>query len=100
MSAHVLWAEHAVTAAGARRAVRIDVRDGRFTEVAETARPCEPGAAEILTGWVVPGFVDSHSHGGGGYDYATTDQTEALAARRFHRGHGTTSTLASLVAAS
>lgn len=52
-----------------------------------------------IDGWVVPGFVDTHGHGGGGASYATTDPDEARAARRFHREHGTTTAIASLVTA-
>ena len=53
---------------------------------------------ETLDGWLLPGFVDLHVHGGGGAD--VTASPEALrAAVRFHRGHGTTSTLVSLVTA-
>jgi N-acetylglucosamine-6-phosphate deacetylase len=47
--------------------------------------------------WVVPGFVDIHVHGGGGAGYMTTDQDEALRAFAFHRRHGTTTSVASLV---
>jgi N-acetylglucosamine-6-phosphate deacetylase len=54
-------------------------------------------ATEEIEGWVVPGFVDTHVHGGGGASYATDDPAEARRARQFHREHGTTSTLASLV---
>jgi N-acetylglucosamine-6-phosphate deacetylase len=54
-------------------------------------------ATQEIAGWVVPGFVDTHVHGGGGASYATDDPAEARRARQFHREHGTTSTLASLV---
>ncbi|OBK48320.1 N-acetylglucosamine-6-phosphate deacetylase, partial [Mycobacterium sp. 1081908.1] len=46
---------------------------------------------------VVPGFVDMHVHGGGGASYTDPDAIDAAAA--FHRRHGTTTTLASLVTA-
>jgi N-acetylglucosamine-6-phosphate deacetylase len=51
---------------------------------------------------VVPGFVDMHVHGGGGASYtdAGTDADGIGAAVEFHRRHGTTTTLASLVTAS
>ena len=55
--------------------------------------------AEEIDGWVVPGFVDTHGHGGGGATYATTDPGEARRARQFHREHGTTTAIASLVTA-
>jgi N-acetylglucosamine-6-phosphate deacetylase len=58
-----------------------------------------PADAERVAGWTVPGFVDTHVHGGGGHDYATLDPEEARAARAFHRAHGTTTALASLVTA-
>ncbi|MFL6063645.1 MAG: N-acetylglucosamine-6-phosphate deacetylase [Friedmanniella sp.] len=97
MSGTQLWCERAVTPTGERRGLLLTVADGRFQEVrsAEVA----PDGAEPLPGWVVPGFVDSHGHGGGGHDYATLDPAEALAARDFHRRHGTTTALASLVTA-
>ena len=54
---------------------------------------------ERVAGWVVPGFVDTHVHGGGGFDYATEDPEVALRARAFHTAGGTTTSLASLVTA-
>jgi len=59
----------------------------------------EAPAEQEVDGWVVPGFVDTHVHGGGGASYATTDPAEARTARQFHRDHGTTTTFASLVTA-
>lgn len=47
---------------------------------------------------VVPGFIDMHAHGGGGASY--TDADGIGAAADFHRRHGTTTTLASLVTTS
>lgn len=44
---------------------------------------------------VVPGFVDMHVHGGDGASFSD----DAKAVLNFHRRHGTTSTLASLVTA-
>jgi N-acetylglucosamine-6-phosphate deacetylase len=46
---------------------------------------------------IVPGFVDLHCHGGGGHTFTTGSVTEATAAAAFHRRHGTTTMLASLV---
>ncbi|MDZ5441313.1 N-acetylglucosamine-6-phosphate deacetylase [Micromonospora sp. 4G57] len=47
--------------------------------------------------WIVPGFVDMHTHGGGGHSFTTGDADLARAAAAFHLRHGTTSLLASLV---
>jgi N-acetylglucosamine-6-phosphate deacetylase len=49
---------------------------------------------------LVPGFVDIHVHGGGGASYLGGDLSEVVQAAAFHRRHGTTATLASLVTAS
>lgn len=47
--------------------------------------------------WIVPGFVDMHSHGGGGHTFTTGDADAARGAAAFHLRHGTTSLVASLV---
>ncbi|MFC6015352.1 N-acetylglucosamine-6-phosphate deacetylase [Plantactinospora solaniradicis] len=47
--------------------------------------------------WIVPGFVDIHTHGGGGHTFTTGDADAARGAAAFHLAHGTTSLLASLV---
>ncbi|RZU71975.1 N-acetylglucosamine 6-phosphate deacetylase [Micromonospora kangleipakensis] len=47
--------------------------------------------------WIVPGFVDMHTHGGGGHTFTTGDADSAREAAAFHLRHGTTTLLASLV---
>ena len=96
-SSTTLWCERAVLSTGGARGVLLEVAGGRFVAVQRADRP--PPGAERVAGWAVPGFVDTHGHGGGGHDYATVDVDEARAARDFHRRHGTTSALASLVTA-
>jgi N-acetylglucosamine-6-phosphate deacetylase len=60
-----------------------------------------PGAAVVnLRGrWVLPGFVDMHAHGGGGTSFTEGTSDDARRAAEFHRGHGSTTMLASLVTA-
>ena len=66
---------------------------------------CGPGAppqhpdVDLPNAVIVPGFVDIHVHGGGGASYLDGDIAEIMRAAEFHRGHGTTTTLASLVTA-
>lgn len=61
--------------------------------------------AEVVPGdvdsdrWLLPGFVDIHTHGGGGHDLSTGDAAAARAAAAYHLRHGTTTMLASLVSA-
>ncbi len=48
---------------------------------------------------VVPGFVDMHTHGGGSGAFPEASAESSVASRDLHRRHGTTSMIASLVAA-
>jgi N-acetylglucosamine-6-phosphate deacetylase len=49
---------------------------------------------------VVPGFVDTHVHGGGGANFSTASAVDTSTAVALHRRHGTTTLVASLVTAS
>jgi N-acetylglucosamine-6-phosphate deacetylase len=68
----------------------LHVDDGHITAI-------EPGPVPAGAPWLVPGFVDMHCHGGGGYTFTTGDPAEARAATEFHAAHGTTTVVASLV---
>lgn len=58
-------------------------------------------AATPSGGYILPGLVDVHSHGGGGGSFPNAvDETEARTAITEHLRHGTTSYVASLVTAS
>ena len=52
---------------------------------------------EVVNGTLIPGFVDIHSHGGGGSAFSTTDANEIEMVIATHRSHGTTTQIASLV---
>ena len=78
--------------------VRIDA--DRILDVGSAPAPSDVGVRHELGGrWVVPGFIDLHVHGGGGHAMLSPDPGEILAAAEFHRGHGTTGCLASIVSA-
>ncbi len=96
MTDRVVRGRRVVTPSGVLTDVELVVSGGRIAQVRAASGPEGPDG---LAGWVVPGFVDTHCHGGGGADYATTDTEEALRARAFHRRNGTTTTYASLVTA-
>jgi N-acetylglucosamine-6-phosphate deacetylase len=73
---------------------------GRIAGVGTGDAPAAPAENVVDLGgrWLLPGFVDLHTHGGGGHD--VTSSPEAMtAAVAFHRSHGTTRTLVSLVTA-
>src|SRR6266545_7050817 len=85
--------------AGARVVTPARVLDPGWVEVAGD-RIAAVGPGGTSTGLtVVPGFVDIHVHGGGGASFLTADPDEAARAVGFHRHHGTTTTLASLLTA-
>ena len=97
-SAAQLRADHVVTPAGTIHDALLTTDRARLTSCTPYA-PLAGPEPERVTGWVVPGFVDTHVHGGGGFDYATEDPRQAVSGRAFHAGHGTTTSLASLVTA-
>ena len=66
-----------------------------------SARALRPGpriANSARSRWC-PGFVDTHLHGGGGANFSTASRDETSTAVAFHRRHGTTTLVASLVTA-
>lgn len=74
------------------------VVDGRIAEVAPGLSV--PAGAEVvdLRGLtLVPGFIDIHVHGGGGFSLATRDAEEARSYARWVVAHGVTSFVASIV---
>lgn len=60
-----------------------------------------PRVADVALGavTVVPGFVDTHVHGGGGANFTAATIDETATAVSLHRAHGTTTLVASLVTA-
>jgi N-acetylglucosamine-6-phosphate deacetylase len=59
-----------------------------------------PVAAHDLDGgYLVPGYIDVHCHGGAGADFASADADQLVAASAFHARHGSAHQLASLVTA-
>ncbi|GIH05577.1 N-acetylglucosamine-6-phosphate deacetylase [Rhizocola hellebori] len=71
----------------------VQVSDGLITQVGTGAAPQPPTL--VTDGYVMPGLVDMHCHGGGGSSFDRgAEAAEAVA--RFHLAHGTTSIMASL----
>lgn len=59
--------------------------------------PPHPADVAVPGGWLVPGFVDMHSHGGGGATVVGADPEQVRTFAATHLAHGTTSIVASLV---
>ena len=51
-------------------------------------------------GWLIPGFVDLHCHGGDGYEFMDANTEEIAKICDFHLKHGTTTLLATTLASS
>ncbi|MCC3376046.1 N-acetylglucosamine-6-phosphate deacetylase [Cohnella sp. REN36] len=82
----------------------LEVRGGRIGAVrplADWERSRDPGVAVVDAGGarVVPGFVDVHVHGGGGFDFMTGRDGSLDDICLYHAAHGTTSLLATTVTA-
>lgn len=91
----VLAGARVVTPAGILDPGWVEVTDGRFTDVG-SGRPAAAGV-DLGGCWLLPGFIDLHVHGGGGHDVTRSAQ-DMLSGALFHRQHGTTTTLVSLMA--
>lgn len=64
----------------------------------------EPQSADLTVdaagSYLVPGFIDLHCHGGGGLEFMDADEAGFSAIADFHLAHGTTTMLATTLAAS
>ena len=77
---------------------------GNLIDAVGSGQLPDPGArglpvTDLRGSWVLPGFVDMHVHGGGGTSFTEGSSDDARRAAEFHRGHGTTTIVASLVTA-
>jgi N-acetylglucosamine-6-phosphate deacetylase len=67
-----------------------------ITATGHGAAPAADSRIDVGGKWLVPGFIDLHCHGGGGFSFE--DGPEAiLGALATHRAHGTTRSVISLV---
>jgi N-acetylglucosamine-6-phosphate deacetylase len=76
----------------------IEISDATVTGIGSGAAP-GPVDHDFGAVTVVPGFVDTHLHGGGGGNFSLALPDETAAAVALHRRHGTTTLVASLVTA-
>jgi len=72
----------------------IEVSGGTITALGAGAPP-RAADSDLPESTVVPGFVDTHVHGGGGGSFSVAAQTATSVA--LHRRHGTVTLIASLV---
>jgi N-acetylglucosamine-6-phosphate deacetylase len=89
------WFPKAVFAGEVTSQVLICVESGIISEV--TTGLEKPADAESFEGMALPGFVDTHCHGGGGFFFSDAERENIEAIAKFHLKHGTTTLFASLV---
>ncbi|MFN0017227.1 MAG: N-acetylglucosamine-6-phosphate deacetylase [Pirellulaceae bacterium] len=73
---------------------QVRVADGRITEVGPTSSTATDNAATIIDiadGYIAPGFVDLHIHGGDGGDFMDGTDDAFTKSITSHARHGTTS---------
>lgn len=91
----LLTADTVATGSELLRPGWIEVSGATITAIG-AGTPDRPADRDLGPVTVIPGFVDTHVHGGGGASFsAGTDATASAVA--LHRRHGTTTLLASLV---
>ena len=73
--------------------------DGVIQYVGTEPQKCDK-VIDAEGGYLIPGFVDLHCHGGGGLEFMDADEDGFAAIARFHLSHGTTTMLATTLAAS
>ncbi len=77
------------------RALTIVISDGVISEVREGIEP----DAQLIDATLVPGFVDTHTHGAAGAAFVDPDPAAVQRAIDLHRAHGSTTLFASTVTA-
>lgn len=75
-------------------------RDGIFEDIdLSCARPADCAVKNMDGRYMIPGLVDVHTHGRGGYDFTGISETTMLKIMRSYASVGTTSVMATLASA-
>jgi N-acetylglucosamine-6-phosphate deacetylase len=91
-------ADHLLTPDGVLSPGWLRAERGRITAMGPGEPPGDAGH-QLHGHWALPGFIDMHVHGGGGASFTGGGAADARRAAAFHRAHGTTRIIASLVTA-
>ncbi len=64
------------------------VEDGKIAEITQNAPECE--ITDLSGNYIMAGFIDIHTHGGGGFSFTESTPEEIVKGCNFHLTHGTT----------
>jgi N-acetylglucosamine-6-phosphate deacetylase len=93
------WMDGSLTVGSDGKIARIGDADSGLDSAADS-NCTDLNVIDLQGAIIVPGFVDVHVHGGGGYDILRGDAEDFAGTARFHARHGTTSFLPSTGSAS
>jgi len=89
------WFPSAVFEGKVNYRVQVEVHSGIISEVNVGVR--ESPDASLIDGMALPGFIDTHCHGGGGFFFSNHLKENLESIAKFHLVNGTTTLFASLV---
>ena len=89
------WFSNAVIGDSLEKSVRVEVEEGKITKIQCDSEPTTSDL--VINGVALPGFIDTHCHGGNGYFFSDSKIENLEAIAEFHLQKGTTTLLASLV---
>jgi N-acetylglucosamine-6-phosphate deacetylase len=92
----VLHGATVVTPDGVLPAGWVSLTGSTITAIGEGKPPRGEPLVDLGGGWLLPGYIDLHFHGGGGHD-VTVSPDDLAGAVAYHRSRGTTRTVVSLV---
>ncbi|MGB7983412.1 MAG: N-acetylglucosamine-6-phosphate deacetylase [Candidatus Nanopelagicales bacterium] len=98
MSTQILSGAALVTATEITSDGWLEMADGRIVALG-VGTPPRPADIDLGGGYLSPGFIDIHTHGGGGATVVGADPDAVVQFAAAHRRHGTTTICASLVSA-
>ena len=99
MAAMIIGGATLVTPDGPSPDGWLEIEGSTITAVG-TGEPPRPADVRLDGGYLTAGFIDIHSHGGGGATVVGADPEAVAQFARTHLQHGTTTIVASLVSAS
>ena len=87
-----------VTSSGIIEGASCAFDEGKIVYVGQDVPPCDE-VIDARGKYLIPGFIDIHCHGGNGFEFMDADTREYGEIAEFHLKHGTTTLLATTLAA-